>query len=131
MKIVNNVIPFKGFIAITIFPFIFVRKDVEEKFDAVAENHETIHCEQQTEMTIVGAILSVILFFITSIWWSYLLVPIYFWWYIIEWLLRSIFGTGNAYRNISFEREAYANENDLEYNNQRNLFAWLLYMKRK
>ena len=131
IKIVSNIIPFEGFIALTIAPFIFVRKDEKEKFDTVAENHEHIHCLQQTEMGFVGAILSVVLFFITLSWWSFLLVPIYFWWYIIEWLLRSIFGTGNAYRNISFEREAYANEKDLEYTYHRDLFAWILYMKRK
>ena len=131
IKIVSNIIPFKGFVALTIAPFVFIRKDEKEKFDAVAENHEHIHCLQQTEMGFVGAILSVVLFFITLSWWSFLLVPIYFWWYIIEWILRSIFGTGNAYRNISFEREAYANEKDLEYNYYRDLFAWLRYMKRK
>lgn len=131
IKIVSNIIPFEGFIALTIAPFIFVRKDEKEKFDTVAENHESIHIEQQIEMGIVGAILFVILFFVTMSWWSLLLIPVYFWWYIIEWALRSMFGTGNAYRNISFEREAYANEKDFEYTCQRGMFAWLGYMKRK
>jgi hypothetical protein len=65
-----------------------------------------------------------------SLWWL-LLLPAYFWWYLIEYALRSMFGTGNAYRNISFEREAYANEKDFDYNRNRSPFAWLRYMKRK
>lgn len=131
IKIVNNIIPFKGFVAMTFFPFVFVRKDKEDKFDKVAENHESIHIEQQLEMGIIGLLLSLAVFLITCSLWSYLLIPIYFWWYIIEWLLRSIFGTGNAYRNISFEREAYANEKDFGYTYDRDMFAWLGYMKRK
>ncbi len=130
-KIVNNIIPFKGFIAISIWPFIFVRKDEEQKFDNVAISHENIHGEQQIEMGIVGLLLALATFLITLSFWSLLLIPIYFWWYIIEWLLRSMFGTGNAYRNISFEREVYTNEKDLGYTYERDMFAWLGYMKRK
>jgi hypothetical protein len=38
----NNIIPFEGFKAMTIWPFIFVRED--ESFDDVDLNHEKIHC---------------------------------------------------------------------------------------
>jgi hypothetical protein len=41
MIILNSLIPFKGWKAITLCPFIFVRKDV--KFDDVDLNHEKIH----------------------------------------------------------------------------------------
>jgi len=42
MKVVkNNIIPFKGYKAITIWPFIFVRE--EGSFDEVDLNHENIH----------------------------------------------------------------------------------------
>ena len=131
IKIVSNIIPFKGFVALTIAPFVFIRKDEKDKFNAVAENHERIHEEQQIEMGIVGVILSAAMFLITLSGWSFLLIALYFWWYLIEWALRSVFGTGNAYRNISFEREAYANEKDLEYSYYRDLFAWMGYMSRK
>ena len=33
-------------------------------------------------------------------------------WYVVEWIIR-LFMKGNAYRNISFEREAYSNEDDI------------------
>ena len=36
---------------------------------------------------------------------------------------------GNAYRNISFEREAYSNEKDLSYLDNRKWFAWIRYIK--
>ena len=130
-KVVNSIIPFKGFDFLTIFPFVFIRKEKAHLFNNVAENHENIHEEQQIEMTIIGVILSLVVYLFTISYWSFLLVLFYFWWYIIEWLLRSLFGTGNAYRNISFEREAYANEKDLEYTYYRVPFSWLGYMKRK
>lgn len=38
--------------------------------------------------------------------------------YFGEWLVR-LFMKGNAYRNISFEKEAYNNEKDLTYLNRR------------
>jgi hypothetical protein len=37
---------------------------------------------------------------------------------------------GNAYRNISFEREAYANQRNLDYLNSRRPYSWRRYMKR-
>lgn len=128
-KVINNIIPFEGFVALTIWPFVFVRRSEEGKYDSVADNHEHIHGEQQQEMLGAGALLGGLLIMLTgSLWWL-LLLPAYFWWYLIEYALRSMFGTGNAYRNISFEREAYANEKDFDYN--RSPFAWLKYMKRK
>ena len=85
MKIVrNSIIPFKGYKAITIWPFIFVREECS--FDEVDLNHEKIHGKQQLELLII--------FF-------YLI-------YLVEWIIK-------GYRNISFEREAYSNESDLDY----------------
>lgn len=128
--VINRLIPFEVFVAITIWPFVFVRKDESDKYDSVAANHEDIHGEQQKEMLCVGALLSIALVLITGCLLCFLLIPIYFWWYLIEYALRSMFGTGNAYRNISFEREAYANEKDMEYIRKRSSFAWLKYMSR-
>lgn len=122
-QIVNNIIPFKGFLAITFWPFIFTRKPLAEK----DENHENIHGEQQKEMLIVGTVLALLLFLLGYGWFSLLALPVFFWWYIVEWLVR-IFINGNAYRNISFEREAYANERNMGYIKTRKPFAWLGYI---
>ena len=63
--------------------------------------------------------------------WKDLFFIFYPFWYIIEWLLRLIqFRNFNdAYRMISFEREAYANEKNNDYLNQRTRFAHTKYIK--
>lgn len=91
MKLIyNNIIPFKGFKAINLFGLCFVRKGMK-MFDKDV-NHEKIHTAQMKEL---------------------LYLPFYLL-YFGEWVVR-LFMKGNAYRNISFEKEAYANENDLTY----------------
>lgn len=42
--------------------------------------------------------------------------------YLLEWIVR-LFMRGNAYRNISFEREAYSHDNDPHYLQQRRHYA--------
>lgn len=42
--------------------------------------------------------------------------------YLLEWIVR-LFINENAYRNISFEKEAYQNEGDLSYLRTRRWFA--------
>ena len=125
-KIVNKIIPAIGYIAMTFWPLLFIRKENAYQFDDVAENHENIHARQQIEMLIVGAVLAVGLYFLIG-WWCLFALPIFFWWYLFEYILRSIFGTGNAYRKIVFEAEAFANEKDMEYLKHRTPFAWLKY----
>ena len=109
MKLVyNNIIPFNGYLAMCIFPFIFVRKDARA-LKTTDINHETIHGKQQIEMLWV-------LFFV---------------WYGIEWFVRLVaygFDCHLAYKNISFEQEAYLHEDDLIYLNNRKLFASWKYL---
>lgn len=97
----------KGFSGITIFPFVFVR-DVFWAEEKSFVNHEKIHLRQQLELLIV-------LFFI---------------WYGLEFLIRLIYYKNfkKAYRNISFEREAYANEHNETYLNTRHFFLFLRYL---
>ena len=112
MKIIyNNLIPFKGFIAINLFGVLFVRNEYKKRFESegfatttTTLNHESIHTEQIKE-------LGYIFFYI---------------WYLIEWLLRLPFG--NAYYNISFEREAYTNEKNIKYLQTRKHYSFLKYI---
>jgi hypothetical protein len=68
--------------------------------------HEQIHIEQQRE----------------------LLVLPYYLLYFLEYLVRRFRTThSEAYRKISFEREAYENENKKRYINKRPAFAWRNY----
>lgn len=105
MKIIyNNIIPFPGYKAINLFGLLFVRKDAIMSEEDI--NHESIHTAQMKEMLYI-------FFYI---------------WYIIEWVIR-LFKKGNAYRNISFEQEAYSNEDNLEYLKDRKHYAWFKYIK--
>lgn len=145
MKIVKNKISdfilWKGYSAITIWPFIFVRSDKE--IDDELINHEKIHGRQQLEMALIGFYL----------------------WYVVEWVVRLIaFGFSSfkvrktkrfvywsntnkcyittdwiryswrvgrkyAYRYISFEREAVNNESSTDYLEKRQWFAWFSYLQ--
>jgi len=102
MKVIyNNILPAKGFAAINIFGILFVRRGV-----VVSErmlNHERIHSAQMKELLYV--------FF-------YIL-------YVMEWIVRLFKYHLNSYYNISFEREAYAHELDLNYLKKRKLWAWM------
>jgi hypothetical protein len=94
-----------------VFPFIFVRKDARA-LKTTDINHETIHGRQQIEMLWV----------------------LFFAWYGIEWLVRWVaygFDGRLAYRNISFEQEAYLNETDLSYPYERKLYSFLRYLFKK
>lgn len=107
----------------TLFPFILINKWLYDKpinktsLDVII-NHEKIHIRQQLEM---------------------LVIPFYIW-YGIEYLIRFFqyrkklkFMPNNriwnkAYQNISFEREAYKHERDLNYLKERKLFSWFKYL---
>ena len=99
MKVIRNrLIPFRGFTAINLFGVIFVRDN--GMLDDVMLNHEAIHTAQQRE-------LGYIFFYII---------------YFFEWLWR-LFKPGNAYHQISFEKEAYDNESNLNYLEYRRRFS--------
>lgn len=127
--IFNDTIPFKGFIAMCLWPFIFVRNNAASHYNTVANNHEHIHAEQQKEMLLVGIVLAAIGYVFVGLW-ALLFVPLFFWWYGIEYLYRlcQYRNTKKAYRNISTEREAYTNEKDLIYLTNRRRFAWIKYL---
>ena len=106
MKIVRtSILPFHGFSAINLLGILFVHHGVYLSNELI--NHERIHTAQQRELLFV-------FFYII---------------YIREWLVRLPM-RGNAYRNISFEREAYSNQRNLGYLKSRQLFAWRHYLRR-
>ncbi len=98
----------RGFRGLTFYPFVFLA-DEDDKLNKIFINHERIHIRQQIEL---------------------LVLPFYLW-YFTEYLLRLIQYRDRklAYFNISFEREAYANEKDLDYLKQRSFWVFLKYIK--
>ena len=132
--IYNNIIPFSGYKAITILPFVFARKKFKP-LDDVTINHEGVHIMQQLEVLVTAffAIAMVVLSLDWSLWWLLLSLCVYYIWYGIEYFIRlCIYGNGKeAYRNISFEQEAFMNEKDFNYLIERNAFAWVKYITKK
>ena len=126
MKIIRNKhIPFQGFRAINLFGILFVRENA--RIDDVTINHESIHSAQIAEVMIASAPFALLLWLLTNVWFGLLLViASYYLWYVIEWLIR--LPKGNAYKNISFEREAYLNQGNAEYLSTRRLYSFMEYL---
>lgn len=97
----------RGYTGITIYPFVFLKHKalIEDK---VLVNHERIHLRQQIEL---------------------LVIPFYIW-YSLEFLIKLLYYRNwhLAYINISFEREAYINENDFNYLKSRPFWKFLKYL---
>ena len=76
--------------------------------DRYVVNHERVHTAQMREM---------------------LIVPFYVV-YVLEHSVRLLMYSNHhkAYRNISFEREAYSNGRDLDYLGRRRPYAWMRYL---
>lgn len=128
MKVIySNKIPFKGFIAMCFYPFILVRYDKKALFDDATTRHELIHANQQQEMFAVGTVIAAVLFLFGCGWWSLAALPLFFYWYVVEWLMRWAYyrNRDTAYKNISFEREAYNNQANMDYLRTRKHYAFL------
>lgn len=110
--IYNKFIPFSGFYAINLFGVIFIREEyrklADTDFARVSINHEAIHTAQMREL---GYILFYVLYF-------------------VEWLIRLFTPPmKTAYMDISFEREAYANERNMEYLHTRKHYSEIKYIR--
>ncbi|GAB3547233.1 hypothetical protein [Spirosoma fluminis] len=88
-----------------LFPFILVR---QPNPSPTLVNHERIHLRQQAELGIL---------------------PFYVW-YVLEYVVRRLRHRDHytAYRNIGFEREAFANDSDLTYLQNRRLWSFWRYV---
>tara|TARA_R110002110_G_scaffold131470_1_gene312333 strand:+ start:462 stop:806 length:345 start_codon:yes stop_codon:yes gene_type:complete len=90
--------------AITLFPFIFVADKEAEDWLII---HETIHIKQYIELLIVGFPILYLLDFLRGLW-KYKKVA-------------------DAYHSIRLEQEAYRNEGNPYYLEERTWFAWRKY----
>lgn len=105
----NKIIPPKGWDAINICGFLFVRNGVIISDRLI--NHENIHTNQIKE-------LGYIFFYIL---------------YVLEFIFRFIQYKNwvKAYYNISFEREAFDNQYNYMYLSNRKLYSWFKYITYK
>ena len=124
MKVIyNKFIPFKGFYAITVIKWIFVREEYKyldglSVYDKMI-NHESIHEQQILDFTPE----------MFPSWLRYTIGSICFYLlYVLEWLFKLIpclITKNNAYRSLCAEQEAFKNEVDSNYINKREKLAWL------
>lgn len=107
MVFVSKYIVPRGFRGMTLYPFIFLRH-ARDKSNPVLIHHERIHLRQQLEL---------------------LVLPFYIL-YLLEWFVKLCYyrDRNKAYRNLSFEREAYENEANFEYLKKRKWFQFLRYV---
>lgn len=107
MKIIyNRILPFgRKYYAINLFGLLFAKGPCS----ATTINHEKIHTSQMLEMGFI----------------------FFYLWYVIEWLVRVIQyrNTFKAYKNISFEREAYTNQQNPDYLKTRKLYSFRHYLR--
>lgn len=105
--IVNKYLVGRHFVGIALWPFIVVNNSFLKK-DTIFINHEKIHIRQQAEL---------------------LVIPFYIF-YLTEYIFRVMQyrNSKKAYRNISFEREAYYNEENLNYLKTRKLWNFIKYL---
>lgn len=98
---------YRNYVGLSLWPFIILR-NASLRQDEVLINHERIHLRQQEEM---------FLFFFYAV-------------YLLEWILKSIYYLDfyRGYRSISFEREAYLEENNLMYLKSRRPYQFLKYL---
>lgn len=92
-----------------VFPFILV-KTPGLKHDSVLIRHEIIHLRQAVEL---------------------LVIPFYIL-YLVNYIINRFKYDNHhqAYMHIIFEREAYHQENNITYLQNRRLYAWVRYFKR-
>lgn len=107
MILISKYLVPKGYTGLAVFPFVFL-KHKSFKGDCILMNHEKIHLRQQLEL---------------------LILPFYIF-YTIEFLVRLIQYKNwyLAYKNLSFEREAYYNEFNLNYLKQRRIWQFIKYL---
>lgn len=121
---------FASYTTITLFAWVFTKWSEKEARQSTI-NHECVHARQWIELTVASGFLIWfgMLLFGYSAWWLLLSVMTFYIWYVLEfvvkWFYGSIMGNYNAYKNISFEREARLSEKDNNYLENSGYFGWL------
>lgn len=132
--IYNNLIPLKGYTAVTLWPLVFARKGAKPLKSHV-ESHEKIHLRQQLEVLVASAaVLAVVIWLMGwSWWWMLASLAVYYAGYGLDYAVRRILYSSHieAYRNIACEQEAYQNQYYCAYLQQRRPFAWIKYIGRR
>lgn len=110
----SKYIPFKGYFAITLFDYMVIREENRNRAILITTwNHENWHASQVRDFYIG--------------WCGYF---IFYFLYVLEWVLKlpfALFGY-KPYRSISFEQDAFANQDKTEKLYNRKKFSWVKYI---
>lgn len=126
----NNWFPFGGYKSINLFGILFTKSNMND----IDLNHEKIHSAQMLECTIALFIILLLVIAIFNLSWLYLLlsIPAFYIWYGLEYLIIRLFNLkdkqNDVYHEVSFEEEAYNNQENLNYLNERKPFSWFKYL---
>lgn len=122
MKVIRNkYIPLAGYKTVNLFGVLFMRPNA--KLSDTDLNHEEIHSVQVKEL------LYLPFYLLYGLEWFIRLIT-----YTVRFVGRKIrakkrkMNTRLAYKKISFEKEAYTNEDNLGYLEDRKRFAWIKYL---
>ncbi len=96
--------------AITLYPFIFVRTDTRDNQELI--RHETIHIRQQLELFIIGAVILYLFEYLYARYWKKL-------------------DSRQAYYYTALEQEAHRNAMNETYLSERRPYAVLKYITNK
>lgn len=133
MKVIyNNWFPFGSYKILNLFGFLFSKDNTLDEIDI---NHEAIHTEQIKELALVGLLLVLLIDIIFNVpLWCYLFgISLFYIWYGIEYIFVRFFHKkqNDGYHDVSLEEEAYINEFDLNYLDNRKHFNWISFIKPK
>lgn len=105
MILVTRLVPYS---AMALYPFILVKDEVMKQ-NAVLMRHEKIHHRQQLELLLV----------------------FFYLWYALNYFYNLLKYRNHfkAYKEIIFEREAFAKDEEEDYLEKRKLWAFLKYIK--
>jgi hypothetical protein len=109
IRVYSKNFPLPGYLALTFYPWVFIREGVKDRYTAKVDRHECTHAYQQIE----------------TLWILFLVI------YGLEWLIKWLccgFDSHRAYKSISFEQEAYDHEDEIYYNDVRSHYNWIKYI---
>lgn len=94
--------------AMCVWPILFIKPGTDLSGCGITLNHERIHARQQLEML-----------------WLF-----FFLWYGVEFIVRLVQHRDRhkAYLALSHEKEAFNNDEDLDYLGRRKAYAWMRYL---
>ena len=120
----------KNFSTITLAAWVLTKYKPPAEMPQYVRNHESIHVRQWCEcMVLVSVVIwALVLFAGISPWWFTLAFLMFYILYVLEWLVKLCVYGHDAYRYISFEREANAGEDDSNYLENSGYFEWVKYI---